>query len=494
MTRLRGPLADSYLGAVALVVFALTPYLMLSTAMQPLTTIVGANLGMSEQSLELTNGMANAAYAVGTVAAVQLAVHLPARRLLLVYVSLFVIGSVLAAAASAPAVFIAGRVLQGLCTSLMLIAAVPPLVTGWEVSKMPWTAATMNMCIFGATAVGPVVGGIQAGAGGWRALFWVIVALAVLALAFALLTYEDKPPQDRSSPWDWVAQGLAGAGCAATFFGASELTSHSFSDAIVLVPLFAGLALITALVVYEHQIEHPLMPIRALTSTLPVMGIVIAVSAAAASVGLVLLTQTALESSVGPTHAGLLFLPEFGAAVVTAALFGALVRTRLIPVLALAGLLTLCGAAAVLSGVTSGGDAVVLVGSGLVGLGVGASVSPALFIAGFSLRSAQIQRVFALIELLRAVAAFVIAPILLHVAATATSSQSSGIQLSIWICLGIAALGASVGAYVFGIGRARLERPRLEPWLEGEEPALESPPLAAAFRGDVHAGAVGDRG
>jgi hypothetical protein len=38
----------------------------------------------------------------------------------------------------------------------------------------------------------------------------------------------------------------------------------------------------------------------------------------------------------------------------------------------------------VLSGVTKGSDALVLIGSGLVGLGVGASVSPALFIAGFS--------------------------------------------------------------------------------------------------------------
>ena len=54
-----------------------------------------------------------------------------------------------------------GTDLQGLCTSLMLIAAVPPLVVGWPATKMPWTGATMNMCVFGAVALGPVIGGIR---------------------------------------------------------------------------------------------------------------------------------------------------------------------------------------------------------------------------------------------------------------------------------------------------------------------------------------------
>ena len=35
--------------------------------------------------------------------------------------------------------FIGAFIAEGLFTSLMLIAAVPPLVTGWPVGKMPWT-------------------------------------------------------------------------------------------------------------------------------------------------------------------------------------------------------------------------------------------------------------------------------------------------------------------------------------------------------------------
>lgn len=101
-----------------------------------------------------------------------------------------------------------------------------------------------------------------------------------------------------------------------------------------------------------------------------------------------------------------------------------------------------------MSGMASGPNALIAVGSGLLGLGVGASVSPALFIAGFSLRSEEIQRVFALIELLRGVAAFMVAPIVLHLAETVGSTPQSGIGVAVWVCFGIAAFGGLTAAYL----------------------------------------------
>ncbi len=54
---------------------------------------------MSMQTMSLSSGLGNAAYAVGTVLAVQFAQHLPQRRMLVVYAVFLVIGSVLAASA-----------------------------------------------------------------------------------------------------------------------------------------------------------------------------------------------------------------------------------------------------------------------------------------------------------------------------------------------------------------------------------------------------------
>ena len=45
------------------------------------------------------------------------------------------IGSILAASAQDAPMFITGHVLQGLCTSLLLIAAVPPLAIGYPATS-----------------------------------------------------------------------------------------------------------------------------------------------------------------------------------------------------------------------------------------------------------------------------------------------------------------------------------------------------------------------
>jgi hypothetical protein len=108
-------------------------------------------------------------------------------------------------------------------------------------------------------------------------------------------------------------------------------------------------------------------------------------------------------------------------------------------------------------------------------------VSPALFITGFSLRSAQIQRIFALVELLRGVTAFLAAPILLYAATAIGTSLADGTRAAVWICLGIAAGGGLTATAVFALGGARLPAPDLQRWNDGE-PAWTSPALFARIR------------
>lgn len=69
-------------------------------------------------------------------------------------------------------------------------------------------------------------------------------------------------------------------------------------------------------------------------------------------------------------------------------------------------------------------QALTLVGSGVTGLG--ATVAPAPFAAGFSLPLHQPAAVFAIVELLRAIAAFMIAPACAHFAATVGGNELVG--------------------------------------------------------------------
>ncbi len=433
--------------------------------------------------MSLSSGLGNAAYAVGTVLAVQFAQHLPQRRMLVVYAALLVIGSVLAAAAQDPGMYIAGHVLQGLCTSLLLIAAVPPLAIGYPASKLRTTAMIMNMCIFGAVALGPTIGGLQAESHAWRPLFWIVAAIAASALVLAVLTFDDAPPANPDSPRDLPAIGLAAVGCVAAFFGASELLTHPFLDGETIVPLLGGLATIVVLIVYQFRAKRPLLTIRTmLTSTMPVAGIVVALFAAAASVSATALTAGVLAGRYSPLHLGLLYLPEVAGAVITAILLGVVINRRAIHYLPLAGMVFLAAGIAVFRIEVPSSQALTLVGSGLTGIGLGATVAPALFVAGFSLPSANLQRVFAIVELMRAVAAFMIAPIFAHFAATVGGSLDAGTGIALWIGLGLALGGAAIGVAIYALGGARPQTPDLDRFLAGTAPAWYSPPLLARLR------------
>lgn len=479
----QGPLAGRYPAVAAMVLMALLPYLALSGALGSVTPIIGEQLHASAQTMSLGSGLANAAYAVGTVLAVQLSQHYPQRRMMVVYAVVLVIGSILAAAAPSIGVFIVGRVIQGLTTSLLLIAAVPPLALGYPVAKLKTTAMIMNMVIFGAVAAGPAIGGLQAQADAWRPLFWIVAAVALSALVLAILTFEDAPPADPDSPRDPLALGMAAVGCVAAFFGASQLTSHAFLDPIAIVPLVGGLAVIVLLIVYQATAKNPLLTIRAmLTSTIPVAGIVLALLAAAASVSATALTASALADQYSPLHLGLLYLPELGGAVITAFALGIVITRRSIHYLPLIGMGFLAAGIVVFRIEVPSSAGLTLLGSFLTGIGLGATVAPALFVAGFALRATNLQRVFAIVELMRAVAAFLIAPIFAHFALNASGGFDSGVGIVLWIGFALAILGGLVPVALYWLGGARPETPDIEGFLAGEDAAYYSPPLLARLR------------
>jgi hypothetical protein len=479
----QGPLAGRYPAVAGMVLLALIPYLALSAALEPITPFIAAQLHTSAQTMSLSSGLSNAAYAFGTVLAVALAQHYPQRRMMVGYAALLVIGSVVAAAAQNIETYIVGHTIQGLCTSLLLISAIPPLALGYPIAKLKITAMIMNMCIFGAVALGPTIGGLQAQSEGWRPLFWITAAVAASALVLAVLTFEDAPPADPTSPFDPLALLLAGVGCVAAFFGASQLTTHAFLDPIVIVPLIGGLAVITLLIVYQATSKNPLLTIREmLGSTIPVAGIVLALLAAAASVSATALTAAALSEKYGPLHVGLLYLPELGGAVITAFALGVVITKRSIHYLPLIGMGFLAAGIAIFRIEVPSSEGLTLLGSFLTGIGLGATVAPALFVAGFSLRATNLQRVFAIVELLRAVAAFMIAPIFAHFAVNAGGGLDQGTGTALWIGLALALLGGIVPVVLYALGGARPQTPDLEGFLAGERAAWYSPPLLARFR------------
>lgn len=147
-----------------------------------------------------------------------------------------------------------------------------------------------------------------------------------------------------------------------------------------------------------------------------------------------------------------------------------------------AGMVLLAAGIAVFRIEVPSSQVLTLVGSGLTGLGLGATVAPALFVAGFSLPAGSLQRVFAIVELFRAVAAFLVAPIFVYFATQARGGLTAGTEVALWIGIVLALGGGLIGALLYLLSGARAQKPDLELFVQQTEPAWYSPPLLDRLR------------
>jgi len=469
--------------AVAVALLGLGPNVVLSTAFLPLEPAMGAALGTTKDGLALALGLGSAAYAVGAVLCVQLALRIVQRRIFLTAQPVFVLASCLAAVAPNVLLFTIGHVLQGLAAGAMLITSLPPLVTRFGAGKVALSAAIVNVGIFGASTLGPIVGGLVASGDGWRWMLAAAAALGTVGWYVALAGYEAWAPGDPERPVDAPALVLVVVGTVGTFLAASLVGGRPIADWQVWAPFAVGIVAIVALLVVESRTRDALIPVGALSTQLPVTGILVAMVGGAIVVTVTELLQTRLGEIGGrsPTAVAAVFWPmPVGAALGSLAFWG-LFRTRWVPVLVDVGLAALAVGSGLL--LLGSRDAVVLPATLLLGLGAAATVSPGLFLTGLGIPSNSLARAFGLVQLLRSVATYAVAPVVVGLALR-SSSPASGLRAGLVAMMVVAIAGLVAAVVVPAVSGARLRAPDLETWLDGDK-GLPSPATATHLRPGV---------
>ena len=474
-----------YALAVALSLLALSPFIVLTTATSAVTDLMASSLHASSTTLEVGSGLSNAGYALGAVVAADLAQRFVQRHLFLAYEALFVVASLLAAFAPNAPVYLVGHILQGMATGLLLVAALPPLILRFPPRDLPLTVAFVNIGLFGAIALGPFLGNVFADIGQWRWLFVAAAILGTLGWISAWFGYEVWPPMNPDLPVDKPVFPLAIAATFLPFLGSALGGKVGFGSPWFWGPIAVGVIALLTLITYEYRHrQEPLMPVRALSSSLPVSGTIGAMLGGGAFVAaLSLVTELLDERGVPLLTAGVELLPLVAGVAVSSVLFRRYIVRSGLPLLAASGLLAVIAGIAVALPVAWSASPgwFIPIAALLLGFGAGSAVAPALFLAGLGVESMKIGRAFALIELLRSEAAFLIAPVLLVLAAHI--GGLSGIRESLVISLVIAVVGLALAVFVYVASGTRRHHPEIEEWLGGNGTALHSPSLFARLRG-----------
>src|SRR4051812_22519458 len=185
-----------------------------------------------------------------------------ARRLYLISLVLFTVGSALCGLAWSSGSLVAFRVLQGVGGGMLLPIGQIVLVKAAGPRNLPRVMSAIGVPIILAPVFGPTLGGLLLEHAGWQWIFLVNVPVGIVAVAVALRMLPRDEPEEAGS-LDAIGLGLVATGLVGLTYGLAQSgSSGSLTAPSVLVPGLLGVVLIAAFVRRALRIPAPLLDMR----------------------------------------------------------------------------------------------------------------------------------------------------------------------------------------------------------------------------------------
>lgn len=371
------------------------------------------------------------------------------RKILIVVLSILLVGTLLAALAPNLGVLIAARALQGAA------GAVLPLSIGIVRDELPRERVSVVIgllsAIFGIgagvgiVAAGPIIQGLS-----WHWLFWLPLALIVIALAGVIFGVPESPIR-KPGRLDLVGTAILSVGLVSLLLAISEGETWGWGSKKTVGLLLLGAVALVAFVLVELRVKEPLIDMR----LFKVRGVwtahLVALAFGFAMFGVFVLIPTLLQlpSVLGygfgktVSEAGLFLLPTVLAMIVAAPASGILVRRvgPKLPMLLGGAFLT---AAFVLAAVSHAELWQVVVSGILTGAGIGFGLAATSNAIIESVPATQTGEAISANTIARSIGssigtAVIAAVITSHISAQG-APQDDAFTIGFWVCGAVAVL------------------------------------------------------
>jgi EmrB/QacA subfamily drug resistance transporter len=203
----------------------------------------------------------NLAYAVLILTGGTLSDLYGRRRVFLLGVLVFAVGSLICAAAPNAMTLVAGRGIAGIGAALELPAALAILNVTYPDARQRAHAIAIWGGMNGlAMAIGPTIGGVLVDAFGWRSLFLAILPIAGVTglLGFACLA-ESADPEGRAL--DWPGQALTVVTLGATSLAFIQGPNWGWLAPSVLACFATGAIALVLFILVERRTRFPMLPL-----------------------------------------------------------------------------------------------------------------------------------------------------------------------------------------------------------------------------------------
>jgi EmrB/QacA subfamily drug resistance transporter len=250
------------------------------------------------------------------------------KRLYLLAVLLFTLGSVLCALADSLQLLVTFRVLQGLGGGMLMPLGMTILTHAAGPHRVGRVMAVLGIPMLLGPIFGPILGGWLIDIASWHWIFLINLPLGVVAIIYAAIVLE-KDHVEPSESFDFLGMLLLSPGLALFLYGVSSIPeAGTVWDTEVLLTSIAGLALIAVFVPWALSARniHPLVELRLFTNRNMTVAVIAMALFAMAFFGASLLFPLYFQQVRGEDAltAGALLAPQGIGAMITMPIAGVL--------------------------------------------------------------------------------------------------------------------------------------------------------------------------
>ncbi len=184
------------------------------------------------------------------------------KRLYMISIGLFLAGSLLSGAAWSAESLIAFRVLQGFGGGMIMPAGMTILTQAAGPQRMGRVMGIVGVPMLLGPILGPILGGWFVDDISWRWIFYVNIPIGIVAIYLAqrFLDADESKPGHKL---DWTGLLLLSPGLAIFVFGLAEIASEGgFGSAKTVGPVIVGLALVIAFVLHAARRSDALIDVN----------------------------------------------------------------------------------------------------------------------------------------------------------------------------------------------------------------------------------------
>ncbi|MFG2009620.1 DHA2 family efflux MFS transporter permease subunit [Micromonospora sp. NPDC048868] len=184
------------------------------------------------------------------------------KRLYMIALALFTIGSGLCATADTLGELVGYRVLQGLGGGMLMPLGMTIMTRAAGPHRIGRLMAVLGIPMLLGPIGGPILGGWLIDIASWHWIFLINLPIGAVGLVYAALALPKDNPEPSES-FDFLGMLMLSPGLALFLYGVSSLPeTGTFADTGVWAPMLVGGALLVAFVIYSFRPRHPLLDLR----------------------------------------------------------------------------------------------------------------------------------------------------------------------------------------------------------------------------------------